>query len=85
MPSPHPKRAWLEQLLQRILQYETLRPFQLDRSLDHVDRRDVFLVVAPGMGKTVAFLAPLLAAQEQRESGIAIIIVPMKFIAEQQV
>ncbi len=83
--TPDAYRAWLEALINDKCGIATVRPFQLDHALDLINGRDVFLVIAPGMGKTTVLLAPLLAAQARKESGIAIIVVPTKLLGEQTV
>jgi superfamily II DNA or RNA helicase len=47
--------------------------------------KDVFCVVATGMGKTVILQAGALAAHARGENAIALIIVPTKVLVEQQV
>ena len=47
--------------------------------------RDVFLVSAPGSGKTLVMAAPFLAAQSLGQAGIGLVIVPSKILTEQQV
>ncbi len=61
------------------------RDFQIKHGLDLVRGKDLFLVVAPGMGKTVVMAAPLLAAQAAGTQGIALVVVPSKILTEQQV
>ncbi|KAJ7843532.1 hypothetical protein B0H14DRAFT_3456092 [Mycena olivaceomarginata] len=56
----------------------------LDSLLHLNDGQDVFLVIAPGFGKSVVLFAPLIAAQARGERGIAFMIVPTKVLAEQQ-
>ncbi|KAJ7138471.1 P-loop containing nucleoside triphosphate hydrolase protein, partial [Mycena crocata] len=56
---------------------------QLKHGKDLNDGRDLFLVAATGMGKSIILFSPLIAAQERRERGIAFIIVPTKVLAEQ--
>ncbi|KAJ7903734.1 hypothetical protein B0H14DRAFT_2294157, partial [Mycena olivaceomarginata] len=46
--------------------------------------RDLFLVIATGLGKSTVLFAPLIAAQARQERGIASMIVPTKVLAEQQ-
>ncbi|KAL0574505.1 hypothetical protein V5O48_007455 [Marasmius crinis-equi] len=46
--------------------------------------RDIFYVIATGRGKTLVFMAPLVAAQARGISAIAFMIVPTKALAEQQ-
>lgn len=79
------EREWLSDLLTRKCSVASIRPFQLDHGLDLIHGRDVFLVIAPGSGKTLVSLAPLLAAQELQQSGVALCIEPSKFLTEQQV
>ncbi|KAH8096825.1 hypothetical protein BXZ70DRAFT_1065905 [Cristinia sonorae] len=55
-----------------------IRDFQLDHGLDLINGRDVFLVTAPGSGKTLVSIAPLLWAQSMKQSGIAIVVEPSK-------
>ncbi|KAF6742325.1 P-loop containing nucleoside triphosphate hydrolase protein [Ephemerocybe angulata] len=61
-----------------------LQPFQLAHALDLSEGRDVFLAVGTGQGKTVVLLSPLVAASKRGESGIGILIVPTKALAQQQ-
>ena len=78
-------KAWLEALIRNKCQVSAVRDFQLKHSLDLVNGNDLFLVVAPGMGKTIVLMAPLLVAQARNESGIGIMIVPTKILGEQSV
>ena len=78
-------RADLDALLRQKCRLTTVRDFQLTHGLDLVNGRDVFLVIAPGMGKTTVLCAPLLAAQAALQAGIAIAVVPSKILAEQLV
>jgi ERCC4-related helicase len=48
-------------------------------------KKDVFCVVATGMGKTVILQAGPIAADARGETGIGLIIVPTKVLVEQQV
>ncbi|TCD63703.1 hypothetical protein EIP91_005108 [Steccherinum ochraceum] len=75
---------WLHDLLVRRTLKPSIRDFQLEHGLELVRGHDVYLVIAPGKGKTLVSLAPLLAAQELGQSGVAIIIEPSKFLTEQQ-
>ncbi|KAH9943979.1 P-loop containing nucleoside triphosphate hydrolase protein [Amylocystis lapponica] len=77
-------REWLSDLLIRKCNISSPHPYQLDHGLDLIAKKEVFLVVAPGMGKTTLLHAPLLAAQACGEKGIAIIVVPTKLLAIQQ-
>ncbi|KAI0357410.1 P-loop containing nucleoside triphosphate hydrolase protein [Trametes cingulata] len=74
----------LESLIQEKCCISTVRPFQISCSLNLIKGEDLFLVVAPGMGKTVVMSAPLLVAQRNGENGIAIVVVPSKILTEQQ-
>lgn len=78
-------REWLENLLREKNGVEFVRSHQLDHGMDLVEGRDLFLVIATGMGKTAVLHAPLQAAQARKEKGIAFLIVPTKVLAEQQV
>ncbi|KZT06052.1 uncharacterized protein LAESUDRAFT_632291, partial [Laetiporus sulphureus 93-53] len=60
------------------------REFQIKHGLDIIEGREVFLVIAPGQGKTTVFWAPLLAAQAFGERGVALYIVPTKLLSIQQ-
>ncbi|KAF8868796.1 P-loop containing nucleoside triphosphate hydrolase protein, partial [Mucidula mucida] len=62
---------------------EALHPHQSLHSYDLVRGRDVFLVIATGSGKTLIILAPLIAAQACRKSGIALLLVPTKALGEE--
>ncbi|KAJ7451710.1 P-loop containing nucleoside triphosphate hydrolase protein [Mycena galericulata] len=46
--------------------------------------KDVFCVIATGMGKTVVLQAGAIAARARGEKGIALMIVPTKVLVEQQ-
>ncbi|KAH9945567.1 P-loop containing nucleoside triphosphate hydrolase protein [Amylocystis lapponica] len=81
---PLGSRDWLCSLLQQKCEISSPHPFQLDHGMDLIAGKDVFLVIAPGMGKTTVLHAPLLAAQARGERGIAIIIVPTKLLGVQQ-
>lgn len=84
MPDPV-SREELERELQDKCRLPSLRPFQLDCGLNLVQGKDLFLVVAPGMGKTAVMAAPFLIAQRRKEKGIGLVIVPTKILTEQQV
>ncbi|KIM45746.1 hypothetical protein M413DRAFT_24878 [Hebeloma cylindrosporum] len=77
-------REWLEHLLREKCKISSVREHQLIHGLDLVQGKDLFLVIATGTGKTIVLHAPLLAAQEKKENGVAIIIVPTKLLVEQQ-
>lgn len=79
---PVNSRPWLEKLVQDKCGYTPRGP-QLEHGQDLNEGRELFLVMAPGGGKTTVMMIPLLAAQARGESGIAIIIVPTKVLAEQ--
>ncbi|KAJ6610162.1 hypothetical protein B0H10DRAFT_1638125, partial [Mycena sp. CBHHK59/15] len=76
--------AWLDVLLREKCRVPSLYPHQLAHSKDLNDGRDVVLVLATGLGKTVILHAQVIAAQERQERGIAFLIVPTKELAEQQ-
>ncbi|KAJ6572245.1 hypothetical protein B0H19DRAFT_1348338 [Mycena capillaripes] len=82
----HPvnSRAWLENLLRQKCGVPSLYPLQLNHGKDLNDGHDVFLVIAPGLGKSIVLFAPLIAAQARGERGIAFMVVPTKVLAEQQ-
>ncbi|KAJ7208400.1 hypothetical protein C8J57DRAFT_1201247 [Mycena rebaudengoi] len=83
----HPvnSRAWLDSLLRQKCGLPSLYPHQLDHgNLDLNDGSDLFLVIAPGLGKSIVLFALLIAAQAHGERGIAFMIVPTKVLAEQQ-
>ncbi|KAJ7306176.1 P-loop containing nucleoside triphosphate hydrolase protein [Mycena albidolilacea] len=85
--SPDPSvnsRAWLNDLLRQKCGVPSLYPHQLDHGKDLNDGRDLFLVIATGLGKSIVLFAPLIAAQARQERGIAFMIVPTKVLAEQQ-
>ena len=75
----------LEELLKEACNISTARQFQLECGLDLVNKKDLFLVAAPGMGKTIVMAAPLIAAQKAESYGIALVVVPTKTLTEQQV
>lgn len=74
---------WLKKLLQEKCHFHNVRDFQLKHGLELADSKDVFLVIAPGMGKTTVMLAPLLAAQARDQPGIGLIVVPTKALGVQ--
>jgi len=74
----------MENLLIEKCSLSTIRPFQLEHAMDLNAGKDLFLVIATGMGKTTVLHAPLLAAQARCEKGIALLIVPTKILVEQQ-
>ncbi len=78
-------RQNLETLLKMKCGFSNIKPFQLDHGFDLVCGKDVFLVIAPGAGKSTVICAPLLVAQDLGETGIAIAIVPTKILSEQLV
>ncbi|KAI0688637.1 P-loop containing nucleoside triphosphate hydrolase protein [Cerioporus squamosus] len=77
-------REELEQELKDKCHLSSIRPFQLNCGLSLVKGSDLFLVVAPGMGKTAVMAAPFLMAQSRKERGIGLVIVPTKILTEQQ-
>ncbi|KAJ7867729.1 P-loop containing nucleoside triphosphate hydrolase protein [Mycena olivaceomarginata] len=81
---PVNSRAWLDSLLREKCGVPSLFPHQLDHGKDLNDGRDLFLVIAPGLGKSIVLFAPLIAAQARGEQGLAFMIVPTKVLAEQQ-
>ncbi len=83
--SAPPSREELGALLHKYCSIPAARDFQITHGLDLVLRKDLFLVVAPGMGKTVVMAAPFLVAKERKEQGIALVVVPSKILTEQQV
>ncbi|KAH9855447.1 P-loop containing nucleoside triphosphate hydrolase protein [Lenzites betulinus] len=77
-------RQELEALICAKCRVKTPRDFQITHGLDMIQKKDLILVVASGMGKTLAMAVPLLAAQAAGEAGIAVIVVPSHILAEQQ-
>ncbi|KAJ7245531.1 P-loop containing nucleoside triphosphate hydrolase protein [Mycena rebaudengoi] len=77
-------REWLDSLLRVRCKVSTLWPHQIDLSMAVNEGKDVFCVVATGMGKTVILQAGALAAHARGENAIALIIVPTKVLVEQQ-
>lgn len=75
----------LETLLKNQCGFREIKQFQLDHGLDLIHGKDVFLVIAPGSGKTTVMAAPLLAATKFKETGIALVIAPTKYLGEQLV
>lgn len=63
----------------------SLKDFQLTHSYNLIAGRDVFLVAAPGSGKTIVMAAAPLVSQRYNESAVGIIVVPSKILTEQQV
>ena len=82
---PIDSAEWLQSLLQEKCGFTQICKFQLDHGLDLIHGKDVFLVIAPGQGKTTVIHAALLAAQAKAEAGIALYIVPTKVLGAQQV
>ncbi|KAJ7085300.1 hypothetical protein C8R44DRAFT_721701 [Mycena epipterygia] len=80
---PGNSREWLDALLRQKCGIPSLYPHQLEHGIDLNEGRDLFLVIATGLGKSIVLFAPLIAAQARRERGIAFIIVPTKVLAEQ--
>lgn len=78
-------RQQLRAFIQEKCNVSSVRNFQLDGATHIIEGRDLVLVIAPGSGKTLVLLAPLLWAQQHEELGIALIVVPSKFLTEQQV
>ncbi|TFK39191.1 P-loop containing nucleoside triphosphate hydrolase protein [Crucibulum laeve] len=77
-------RKWMDNLLCDKNRVTSLRPHQLEHAMDLNEGRDVFLVIATGMGKTAVLHAPLQAAQARNEKGIGLLVVPTKVLVEQQ-
>ncbi|KAJ7835630.1 hypothetical protein B0H13DRAFT_2369235 [Mycena leptocephala] len=75
---------WLDNLLRQKCGIPSLYPHQLAHGKDLNDGRELFLVIATGLGKSIVLFAPLIAAQARQECGIAFMIVPTKVLAEQQ-
>ncbi|KAI4521075.1 P-loop containing nucleoside triphosphate hydrolase protein, partial [Schizophyllum commune Loenen D] len=76
---------WLEEQLCAAAGTSELRPFQRDLGYEiAVLRHDVFCTIAPGAGKSLLLLSGPLAAKARGESGIAVLVVPTKALAEQQ-
>lgn len=73
------QHQFLSDLLSRGCSLSSIRPFQLQHGLDLVLGDDIFLVIAPGCGKTLVSPAPLLYVQVLKQSGVAIIVEPSKF------
>jgi len=61
----------MENLLLEKCNLSTIRPFQLEPAMNLNAGKDLFLVIATGMGKTTALHMPLLAAQACCKKGIA--------------
>ncbi|KZT04898.1 uncharacterized protein LAESUDRAFT_760650 [Laetiporus sulphureus 93-53] len=81
---PQINAEWLAELFSRKCGISQPREFQIKHGLDIIEGRDVFLVIAPGQGKTTVFWASLLAAQALGKQGIALCIVPTKLLSIQQ-
>ena len=75
------QEPWLKQILLKRCHIEA-RPFQPENGLYLALGTSVVVVSPPGSGKSVLMAAPLLAAQERKESGIALVVVPTKFLGE---
>ncbi|KAJ7924813.1 hypothetical protein B0H13DRAFT_1863675 [Mycena leptocephala] len=69
---------WLDNLLRQKCGIPSLYPHQLAHGKDLNDGRELFLVIATGLGKSIVLFAPLIAAQARQERGIAFMIVPTK-------
>ncbi|KAJ7116292.1 P-loop containing nucleoside triphosphate hydrolase protein [Mycena filopes] len=77
-------REWLELILRHRCKVASVRPFQLDLGMEIIGGKDVWCVIATGMGKTVLLQAGAIAADARKECGICLIIVPTKVLVEQQ-
>ena len=67
--SPTSLRDEINELLCQKCNITQAHDFQLNHGCDLVNGKDVFLVVGPGMGKTLVLCAPLLYAQKKKVSG----------------
>ncbi|KAK7027150.1 P-loop containing nucleoside triphosphate hydrolase protein [Favolaschia claudopus] len=81
---PETPAQWMERVLSARCKLTRLRPFQLDLALEIDNKKNVFCVIATGMGKTVVLMAGAMAASARSEKGIALLIVPTKVLVEQQ-
>ena len=61
------------------------RDQRLTHALDVLNGNHLFLVITPGMGKTMVLLAPLIALQARGKSGILLYMVSAKVSGEQVV
>ncbi|KAJ7912855.1 P-loop containing nucleoside triphosphate hydrolase protein [Mycena leptocephala] len=77
-------REWLDVILRHRCKVAKVRPFQLDLGMEIVRGKDVWCIIATGMGKTVALQTGAIAADARGECGICLIIVPTKVLVEQQ-
>ncbi|KAF9013009.1 P-loop containing nucleoside triphosphate hydrolase protein [Hymenopellis radicata] len=85
---PPPKinsQEWLTALLCDKCSVPSLRAPQKKHCYDLIQGKDLFLTMATGNGKTIVLLSPLIAAKARRETGIGILVVPTKTLAEQHV
>ncbi|KAK7684243.1 hypothetical protein QCA50_012620 [Cerrena zonata] len=60
------------------------RARELNTSSHLVLGMDLLLVIAPWMGKTVVLLAPLLHAKSIGQEGITLVVMPSKFLTEEE-
>ncbi|KAJ7874113.1 P-loop containing nucleoside triphosphate hydrolase protein [Mycena leptocephala] len=77
-------REWLDVILRHRCKVAKVRPFQLDLGMEIVRGKDVWCIIATGMGKTVVLQTGAIAADARGECGICLIIVPTKVLVEQQ-
>ncbi|KAJ6575863.1 hypothetical protein B0H10DRAFT_1963718 [Mycena sp. CBHHK59/15] len=77
-------REWMDHTLCASCSLAKLWPFQLELSMDVNGGRDIFVVIATGMGKTVVLQSGAIAAQAWGEKGVALLIVPTKALVKQQ-
>ncbi|KAF8193517.1 P-loop containing nucleoside triphosphate hydrolase protein [Mycena galopus ATCC 62051] len=77
-------REWMDALLRSRCKISKLWPHQLELAMQINQNKDVFCVVATGMGKTVVLQAGPIAADARGETAIGLIIVPTKVLVEQQ-
>ena len=76
---------WLEKVVCEAFKIPQLRAFQREHAADLYLRKDVFLSIATGQGKTAVLLSGLIAAKAKGECGMGIMVVPTKALAQQSV
>ncbi|KAJ7085342.1 P-loop containing nucleoside triphosphate hydrolase protein [Mycena crocata] len=76
--------GWVEAILTHRCQVAKLWPHQLELSVHINNKKDVFGVMATGMGKTLILQAGAITADARGEKGIMLGIVPTKVLVEQQ-
>ncbi|KAF8601733.1 P-loop containing nucleoside triphosphate hydrolase protein, partial [Ceratobasidium sp. AG-I] len=75
---------WYNTTLCKSLGYTKLKKWQLERTMDLCNGKDVFLVVATGEGKSCLIQAPVIADHAAGRLSIGLVLVPTKALADDQ-